>query len=120
MKCLYVSIMVMMPCAVSAAEFSVTQRNGKYCFQRPDGRVVMLLGMSHASAGPPVVGLETTIKDLRDCKFNAVGYAKGLVDEFLFIHNADKLVGSPKVERKGHGEGQELLVRGRVRSGSQR
>ncbi len=65
MKCL-LSIMVLMPCVVSAAEFSVAQRNGKYCFQRPDGRVVMLLGMSHASAGPPVVGLETTIKDLRD------------------------------------------------------
>ena len=47
MKCL-LSILVMMPCVVSAAEFSVTQRNGQNCFQRPDGRVVMLLGMSHA------------------------------------------------------------------------
>jgi len=95
--------MVLFACGSQAATFSVTQRNGKYCFLRPDGRGLMLLGMSHASAGPPAVGLETTIKDLRDCKFNAVGNAKGLVDEFLFIHNADKLAGSPKVERNKKG-----------------
>ena len=45
---------VLFACGSQAANFSVTQRNGKYCFQRPDGRVVMLLGMSHASAGQEV------------------------------------------------------------------
>ena len=39
--------------------------------------------------------LATLKQDLRDLHFNAVGYVPELVSEFAYIHNADRLPGSP-------------------------
>ena len=94
-------LLFLLPCMVTAGEFTVTQRNGKYCFLIPDGRPVMLLGISHIWGGIKVPGgKDTIVKDLLDCRFNAIGYALDFVEGqhgFMFIHNADKLPGSPKV-----------------------
>ena len=66
----------------------------------------MVLGLSHASGAwqsdhgvlsgeQKEKPLATLKQDLRDLHFNAVGYVPELIGEFPYIHNADRLPGSP-------------------------
>lgn len=68
----------------------------------PDGKPFLILGLSHASGawqgllGPAKQqALEHLRTDLREMKFNAVGYVPEVIGEFHYIHNADRLPGSP-------------------------
>ena len=76
--------------------------NGRQHLVTPDGKPFLTLGLSHASGawqgllGPKKEqALENVRTDLREMKFNAVGYVPELIDEFNYIHNADRLPGSP-------------------------
>jgi hypothetical protein len=67
-----------------------------------EGKPFLILGLSHASGawqgklGPArQQALEYLRADLRELKFNAVGYVPDLGPEFNYIHNADRLPGSP-------------------------
>ena len=66
----------------------------------------MVLGLSHASGAwqsdhgalsgeQKEKHLANLRQDLRDLHFNAVGYVPELIGEFAYIHNADRLPGSP-------------------------
>ena len=75
---------------------------GRQHLVTPDGKPFLILGLSHASGawqgllGPKKEqALENVRTDLRDLKFNAVGYVPDLGPEFNYIHNADRLPGSP-------------------------
>jgi hypothetical protein len=98
--------MVAVVCCAQAANYSLTQRDGKYCVLRPDGKPFMVLGLSHAggawqsdqgalSGGEREKRLATLKQDLRALHFNAVGYVPELIGEFAYIHNAERLLGSP-------------------------
>ena len=75
---------------------------GRQHLVTPDGKPFLILGLSHASGawqgklGPArQQALEHLRADLRELKFNAVGYVPELIGEFNYIHNADRLPGSP-------------------------
>ncbi|MEN9576492.1 MAG: hypothetical protein RL514_4347 [Verrucomicrobiota bacterium] len=68
----------------------------------PEGNPFLILGLSHVSGawqgllGPrKQQALENLQTDLRDMNLNAVGYVPDLGAEFNYIHNADRLPGSP-------------------------
>lgn len=76
--------------------------NGRQHLITPDGKPFLILGLSHASGawqgkvGPAKQqALEHLRADLREMKFNAVGYVPEVIGEFHYIHNADRLPGSP-------------------------
>jgi hypothetical protein len=76
--------------------------NGRQHLITPDGKPFLVLGLSHASGawrgllGPrKLQALENLRADLRELKFNAVGYVPEVIGEFNYIHNADRLPGSP-------------------------
>lgn len=90
----------------TAKPWTIAQLRGKWCLLRPDGKRLMILGLSHASGAwqsddgkltpeERAKRLATLKQDLRDLHFNAVGYVPELVSEFAYIHNADRLLGSP-------------------------
>jgi hypothetical protein len=94
------------PAVAVSKTWTLAERNGRTCLLRPDGEPFMILGLSHASGawqagGGPVSPeerakrLATLKQDLRDLHFNAVGYVPEVVSEFAYIHNADRLLGSP-------------------------
>jgi hypothetical protein len=103
MKMRLVILSAVVAVSTAAAEYTLAQRNGKHCLLRPDGKPTLLLGLSHA--GGAWQGLTDTAErarrlatlqaDLRALHFNAVGYVPELVSEFAYIHNADRLLGSP-------------------------
>ena len=107
---------VLLACCAQAANYSLTQTGGNYCFLRPDGKPFMILGLSHASGAwqsdqgalsgeQKQKRLANLKQDLRDLHFNAVGYVPELIGEFAYIHNADRLPGSPGTVS---GKGQAL------------
>jgi hypothetical protein len=82
--------------------WTIAATNGRQHLITPDGKPFLVLGLSHASgAWQGLLGpakhraLEDLRADLRDMKFNAVGYVPDLGAEFNYIHNADRLPGSP-------------------------
>jgi len=85
--------------ATTSQTWRLGQRNGRDCLLTPAGKPFMILGLSHAGGGltsaEKTQGLATLKQDLRDLHFNAVGYVPELVSEFAYIHNADRLLGSP-------------------------
>jgi hypothetical protein len=94
--------------------WTLGERNGRQCLLTPEGKPFLVLGLSHASGawqgllGPPKErALENLRTDLRDLKFNAVGYVPELIVEFNYIHNADRLPGSPGTVT-GRGERKHL------------
>ena len=75
---------------------------GRQHLVTPDGKPFLILGLSHTSgAWQGKLGqarqqaLEHLRADLRELKFNAVGNVPELIGEFNYIHNADRLPGSP-------------------------
>jgi hypothetical protein len=95
------------PTAMGKA-WKLGQRDGRHCLLTPTGRPFMILGLSHAGGAWQVdrgaltpaekaQRLATLKQDLRDLHFTAVGYVPELVSEFAYIHNADRLLGSPGV-----------------------
>jgi endoglucanase len=89
-----------------AKPWTLAERNGRQCLLTPAGKPFLILGLSHASGAwqadngaltpdEKAQRLATLKQDLRDLRFNAVGYVPELVSEFAYIHNADRLLGSP-------------------------
>ena len=94
------------PAVGMTGRWTLAERNGRQCLLTPAGEPFMILGLSHASGAWQAEGgaltpeekakrLATLKQDLRDLHFNAVGYVPELVSEFAYIHNADRLPGSP-------------------------
>jgi hypothetical protein len=92
--------------ADAAKTWTLAERNGRACLLTPAGKPFMILGLSHAGGAwqsddgkltpeDRAKRLATLKQDLRDLRFNAVGYVPELVSEFAYIHNADRLLGSP-------------------------
>ena len=88
--------------AQNVKQWTITTKNGRQHLVTPEGKPFLVLGLSHASGawqgllGPrKQQALENLKTDLRELKFNAVGYVPELVAEFAYIHNADRLPGSP-------------------------
>ena len=88
--------------AQNVKPWTIGTTNGRQHIVTPEGKPFLVLGLSHASGawqgllGPrKQQALENLRIDLRELKFNAVGYVPELVAEFAYIHNADRLPGSP-------------------------
>jgi hypothetical protein len=88
--------------AADAKPWTLGTTNGRQHLVTPEGKPFLVLGLSHASGGwQGLLGprkqeaLDHLKTDLRELKFNAVGYVPELVAEFASIHNADRLPGSP-------------------------
>ncbi|MBM4153546.1 MAG: hypothetical protein FJ221_00745 [Lentisphaerae bacterium] len=90
----------------AAKPWTLEQRGGQWGLLTPAGKPFLILGLSHASGAwhsddgrltpeEKAKRLATLKQDLRDLHFNAVGYVPELVSEFAYIHNADRLPGSP-------------------------
>ncbi|NDF00783.1 MAG: hypothetical protein EB034_21305, partial [Verrucomicrobia bacterium] len=82
--------------------WTIGTTNGRQHLVTPEGKPFLVLGLSHASGawqgllGPKKQEAMTALRqDLRDLKFNAVGYVPDLGAELAYIHNADRLPGSP-------------------------
>lgn len=105
-------IVILFLCAVGASvvkthaddtkPWTIGTTNDRQHLVTPEGKPFLILGLSHASGawqgllGPKKQEAMTVLRqDLRDLKFNAVGYVPELVAEFAYIHNADRLPGSP-------------------------
>jgi hypothetical protein len=113
---------MVLACFCQAADYSIIQREGRYCFLRPDGKTCLLLGLSHASGAWHGEGeglapeqkkerLATLKQDLRDLHFNSVGHVPELTGEFAYIHNGDRLPGSPgTVGGNGHAQLPPLRI----------
>jgi hypothetical protein len=88
--------------AADPKPWTLSTTSGRQHLVTPDGKPFLILGLSHASgAWQGLLGsrkqqaLENLRTDLRDLKFNATGYVPELGVEFNYIHNADRLPGSP-------------------------
>jgi hypothetical protein len=88
--------------AQNVKPWTIATTNGHQQLVTPDGKPFLILGLSHASgARQGKLGqarqqaLEHLRTDLRELKFNAVGNVPELIGEFNYIHNADRLPGSP-------------------------
>jgi hypothetical protein len=86
----------------ATGSFRVGQVNNRWMLITPEGQGFLALGLSHAGGawqgllGPKrQEALEKVRNDLRDLNFNATGYVPELSAEFNYIHNADRLPGSP-------------------------
>ena len=103
--CLIVSLSHCLIVPAPAAEpkpWTLGTTKGHQHLVTPDGKPFLILGLSHASgAWQGLLGprkdqaLENLRADLRALKFNAVGYVPEVTAEFSYIHNADRLPGSP-------------------------
>jgi len=88
--------------AQNVKPWTIAATNGHQHLVTPEGKPFLILGLSHASGAwqgwlgsKKEQALENVCTDLRDMKFNAVGYVPELIGEFNYIHNADRLPGSP-------------------------
>jgi hypothetical protein len=106
MKCRFLSVVLSACCgyihAADTKPWTISTQNGRQHLVTPDGKPFLILGLSHASGawqgllGPKKEqALENVRTDLREMKFNAVGNVPELIGEFHYIHNADRLPGSP-------------------------
>lgn len=106
MKCRFLSVVLSACCgyihAADTKPWTLGTTEGRQHLVTPDGKPFLILGLSHASGawqgllGPKKEqALENVRTDLREMKFNAVGNVPELIGEFNYIHNADRLPGSP-------------------------